>query len=48
MRESQLAVRDGDSGDEIALLAQPSASPAPILRRDELWELLSWFRGQCG
>jgi len=47
MRESQLAVRDGDSGDEIELLAQPSASPAPILRRGELWELLSWLVPQA-
>ncbi|RQU30081.1 type VI secretion system baseplate subunit TssF [Burkholderia cenocepacia] len=47
MRESQLAVRDGDSGDEIELLAQPSASPAPMLRRGELWELLSWLVPQA-
>ncbi|HDR9204395.1 type VI secretion system baseplate subunit TssF [Burkholderia vietnamiensis] len=47
MRERQLAVRDGDSGDEIELLAQPSASPAPILRRGDLWELLSWLVPQA-
>ena len=47
MRESQLAVRDGDSGDEIELLAQPSASHAPVFRRGELWELLSWLVPQA-
>lgn len=47
MRERRLAVRDGDSGDEIELLAQPSASPAPILRRGDLWELLSWLVPQA-
>ncbi|MDF0505712.1 type VI secretion system baseplate subunit TssF [Burkholderia cenocepacia] len=47
MRERQLAVRDGDSGDEIELLDQPSASPAPILRRGDLWELLSWLVPQA-
>ncbi|NTZ88166.1 type VI secretion system baseplate subunit TssF [Burkholderia metallica] len=47
MRESQLALRDGDSGDVIELLAQPSASPAPVLHRGELWELLSWLVPQA-
>jgi len=47
MRESQLALRDGDSGDEIEVLAQPSASLAPVLRHGELWEMLSWLVSQA-
>ncbi|AXK67849.1 MULTISPECIES: type VI secretion system baseplate subunit TssF [Burkholderia] len=47
MRERQLAVRDGDTVDEIELLDQPSASPAPVFRRGELWELLSWLVPQA-
>ncbi|AOI97350.1 type VI secretion system baseplate subunit TssF [Burkholderia sp. LA-2-3-30-S1-D2] len=47
LRERKLALRDGDSADEIVLLAPPSASPAPVFRRGELWELLSWLVPQA-
>ncbi len=47
MRERHLAVRDANAGDEIELLAQPSASPEPVFRRGELWELLSWLVPQA-
>ncbi len=47
MRERKLALRDGDSADEIVLLAPPSASPAPVFRRGELWELLFWLVPQA-
>ncbi|MDR0244635.1 MAG: type VI secretion system baseplate subunit TssF [Burkholderia sp.] len=47
MRERKLALRDGDSADEIVLLDPPSASPAPVFRRGELWELLLWLVPQA-
>ncbi|MGS0894278.1 type VI secretion system baseplate subunit TssF [Burkholderia stagnalis] len=47
MRERRLALRDGDSAEEIVLLDSPSASPEPVFRRGELWELLSWLVPQA-
>ncbi|WP_175813565.1 type VI secretion system baseplate subunit TssF [Burkholderia contaminans] len=43
MPEKKLVLSGEDSVDEIELLAKPSASPAPVFRRGELWELLSWL-----
>lgn len=47
MRERHLALRAGDSAGDIVLLSAPSPSSAPVFRRGELWELLSWLVPQA-